>query len=88
MLLNSIYKINKSIINSITFLIEPQIKKKLLKQVFLEKFKILLYIFLSFKINNKIYQAVLLKICSSFCYKFNKFLLIKFGIIFFKKKSK
>lgn len=87
LLINSIFKINNSIINSITFFIQPQFKK-LFKKTFLDRFKLLLYIFLSFKLNNKIYQAVLLKISSSFYYKFNKFLLLQFGIMSLKKKSK
>jgi hypothetical protein len=87
LLINSIFKINSSIINSITFFIQPQFKK-LFKKTFLEKFKFLLYIFLSFKLNNKIYQAVLLKISSSFYYKFSMFLLIQFVITYLKKKSK
>lgn len=84
---NSIYKIIKPTVNSITFMIKPRIKK-LFKQILITSFEPLLFNMLAIKINNKIYQTIQLKMSCSLNYTDNKLLIFQYGVTHLKKKSK
>ena len=81
---HSIYKHTRWIINSITFLIKPNIKK-LFKQTLSVNFDFILFNMLGLKINNKIYQTNQFKKNYSLNYKNNKKLVFQFKITSLRK---
>jgi hypothetical protein len=75
---NSIYKNNDAPINGLTLLIKPTSHNILITKKIL--FSLDPFIFLAFKLNNKIYSLTQIKQINSFSYYNNKLLLYKFGI--------
>ena len=81
---NSIYKNNKTIINGVTFLIKPINNKLISKKVIFHNIKNLMFVFLTIKLNNKIYILNQFKKVSTLNYYKNKLLLYQFGITYLK----
>jgi hypothetical protein len=79
---NSIYKNIGVTINSITFLIEPRINRVIVTKKIL--FNLDPFIFLSLKLNNKIYSLNQIMYLNSFSYYNSKLSLYKFGITYIK----
>ena len=76
---NSIYKNMRFSINSVTFFIKPIILNPLLSKKIL--FNLDIFVFLAFKLNNKIYSSTQVKYTNSFNYCENKLLLFQFNLI-------
>jgi hypothetical protein len=92
---NSIYFNIFSLINSVTFVLKPLFKfYELTKGILLKSFESILFIFLSLKLNNKIYSKNQIKNLFSLCYKDNNLLFFQFVLTNIKlillknKKSK
>ena len=81
---NSIYKNNKTIINGVTFLIKPINNKLISKKVIFHNIENLMFVFLTIKLNNKIYILNQFKKVSTLNYYKNKLLLYQFGITYLK----
>ena len=71
-------------INNVTFLIKPKIKK-LSKQVLMTNFEFILLNLLALKINNKIYPRFQLKKSYSLDYRNNIKLIFQFNIVNLRK---
>lgn len=81
---HSIYKNTRWIINNVTFLIKPKIKK-LSKQVLMTNFEFILFNLLALKINNRIYPRFQLKKSYSLDYRNNIKLIFQFNIVNLRK---
>ena len=82
----SICKNIKETINSTTFLIKPK-TTKLLKQILIINFKLLLFNILAIKLNQKIYQIIQIKNNYSFIYLSTKKLIFQFKLTNLKKSK-
>lgn len=78
----SIYINVSSLINSVTFILQPEKieKKEITKQVLIKSFEPLAFILLAVKFNNKIYSTNQLSNIFSFKYEENKLLFFQFNI--------
>jgi len=85
---NSIYNKTNNTVNGITFFIKPETTtKNLLKNNIVKDLKLLLFILLAVKLNNKLYSATQLNKNNSFHYADNKLLMYQFGIVHLKRSS-
>ena len=84
---NSVHQKANSSINGITFFIKPKTneKKNLLKSTILKDLKLLLFVLLAVKFNNKLYSAHQLSRSNSLNYKDNKLLIYQFSVVFLKR---
>lgn len=78
----SIYMNVSSLINSVTFIIQPEKteKKEITKQMLIKSFEPLAFILLAVKVNNKIYSNNQLLDIFSFKYDENKLLFFQFSV--------
>ena len=84
---NSICRAIKSVVNGITFVLNPQ-KKWVSKQVVTTCFEALLFKMLAIKLNHKFYRTIQLKTSYSFQYRDSKILIFQFRTADLKKNSK
>src|SRR6476620_8642663 len=83
---DSIYNRASNTINGITFFIKTEtIKKNLLKTTIVKDLKLLLFILLTIKLNNKLYSANQLNKNNSLNYMDNKLLMYQFGVAHLKR---
>ena len=83
---DSIYNKANNTINGITYFIKPETTtKNLLKNTIVKDLKLLLFILLAVKLNNKLYSANQLNKNNSFNYVDNKLLKYQFGIVHLKR---
>lgn len=83
---DSIYCNVNNTINGITFFITPEEStKNLFKNTITKELKLLLFILLAVKLNNKLYSANQFKKAPSFNYLDNKQLLYQFGVVHLKR---
>ena len=75
---NSIYKNTTPMINGITFFVKVENNQQISKKILLHDFENLLFVFLSTKLNNKIYFLNQVKKINIFIYYKNKLLLSQF----------
>lgn len=82
---DSIYNKASNTINGITFFIKPETStKNLLKNTIVKDLKLLLFILLAIKLNNKLYSANQLNKTNSVNYTDNKLLMYQFGVAHLK----
>lgn len=85
---NSVFDKASNTANGLTFLIKPEVKtKNLLKNTVVKDLKLLLFILLAVKLNNKLYSANQLNKTASFHYIDNKLLMYQFGVVHLKRFS-
>lgn len=83
---NSVFDKASNTANGLTFLIKPEIKtKNLFKSTIVKDLKLLLFILLAIKLNNKLYSANQLNKTTSFHYIDNKLLMYQFGVVHLKR---
>ena len=83
---DSIYNRASNTINGITFFIKPETStKNLLKTTIVKDLKLLLFILLTIKLNNKLYSANQLNKNNSLNYMDNKLLMYQFGVAHLKR---
>jgi hypothetical protein len=83
---NSIFDKASNTANGLTFLVKPELKtKNLLKNTVVKDLKLLLFILLAVKLNNKFYSASQVNKTSSFHYIDNKLVMYQFGIVHLKR---
>lgn len=83
---DSIYNKISSTVNGITFFIKPETNtKNLLKTTITKDLRLLLFILLAIKLNNKLYSASQLSKSNSLNYLDNKLLMYQFGVVHLKR---
>jgi hypothetical protein len=83
---DSIYSNVNNTINGTTFFIKPEENiKNLFKNTITKDLKLLLFILLAVKLNNKLYSASQFKKASSLNYRDNKLLIYQFGVVHLKR---
>lgn len=83
---DSIYNKANNTVNGITFFIKPEtIAKNISKKTIAKDLKLLLFILLAVKLNNKLYSVNQLNKNNSFHYTNNKLLIYQFGVVHLKR---
>lgn len=83
---DSIYNKANNIVNGITFFIKPETNTgNLLKNTIVKDLKLLLFILLAVKLNNRLYSINQLNKNNSFNYLDNKLLMYQFGLVHLKR---